>query len=137
MEIKRSTTVIRERILDFENEQELNNYIQDPKNDVFAGDFKVRKMPKSDHRRIYIPVAETIAVGDQVHAIFRKYGNHEILGTVTGIQFDENMLEGCWISIKVKEFVNKSSNMAKLCKDLVDKGWYNILCPREDIWKEE
>ena len=139
MEIKKSTAVLKEEILEFENEQELMNYIHNPKNDVFGGDFKIRKMPGSEHRRLYMGVVETVDVGDIVHANM-GYKNHvkqEIVGTVTGVQFDENFLEGCWISIKVKEFVNKKSKIAGLYQNLVDKGWYNILCPRADVWKEE
>lgn len=139
MEIKKSTAILKEEILDFENEQELMNYIHDPKNDVFGGDFKIRKMPKSDRRRLYTPVVETINVGDVVHAFmsYSFYGRIEITGTVLNVQFDENYLDGCWISIKVKEFVKKGTEISKHYQHLVDKGWYNILCPREDVWKEE
>ena len=44
---------------------------------------------------------EQIKIDDKVRAIFRKYGRHEVIGTVFEISTDEHALQGTWVSIKV------------------------------------
>ena len=74
-----------------------------------------------------------LKIGDKVRAIFRKSEDNEIIGTVTEVSHNKYCLTGWWVSIKVHEFVNKKSLMAKLTTDLVNQGHYNILCPLRDV----
>lgn len=134
MEIKQGTARLYDRIFDFDDVDSLNEFIY---REACNGDYKVRKLPKRNVWRVYMGMVEVLEKGDEVHAVFRKYGKHEIIGTITNIEFDQHGLDGCWISIKVKEFTNKKDSLYKISKELVDKGWYNIMCPREDVWKDD
>ena len=71
---------------------------------------------------------EEIRIDDKVKAIFRKYGRHEIIGTVYEISTDENALRGTWVSIKVTGGNMNDPHVSWLVSNKV-----NVLVPVSDV----
>ncbi len=71
---------------------------------------------------------EELNLNDKVKAIFRKYGRHEIIGTVYEIATDENALQGTWVSIKVTGGNMNDPHVSWLVKNKI-----NIMVPVSDV----
>ena len=71
---------------------------------------------------------EELKLNDKVKAIFRKYGRHEIIGTVYEITTDENALQGTWVSIKVTDGNMNDPHVSWLVNNKV-----SVLVPVSDV----
>lgn len=66
--------------------------------------------------------------GNKVKAIFRKYGNHTIIGTIFEICTNEHALEGTWVSIKVTGGNMNDPHVSWLVKNKV-----GVMVPIKDV----
>ena len=71
---------------------------------------------------------EDLKIGDKVKAIFRKYGNHTIIGEVFEISTDEHALKGTWVSLKVT-----GGNMNDQQVNWMVRNKINCLIPIQDV----
>ena len=71
---------------------------------------------------------EDLKLGDNVKAIFRKYGRHLIYGKVNEISTDEHAREGTWVGIKV----TGGDRNDKVVNTMI---WYkhSVLVPLKDV----
>ena len=69
-----------------------------------------------------------IKLGDKVTAIFRKYGQHKIIGEVIEIAINENTLKGAWLSIKVTGGNINDPHVSWLINNKI-----NVLVPLSDV----
>lgn len=71
---------------------------------------------------------EQIKIGGKVKATFRKYGRHEIIGTVFEISTDEPALGGTWVSIRVTGGDMNDKNVAYMVANRI-----NVMVPIKDV----
>lgn len=71
---------------------------------------------------------EQIKFNDKVRAIFKKYGRHEVIGTVFEISTDEHALEGTWVSIRVTGGDMTDKSVAYMVANRI-----NVMVPVSDI----
>ena len=79
-------------------------------------------------RRVKSMKKEEIKIDDKVRAIFRKYGRHEVIGTVFEISTDEHALEGTWVSIRVTGGNMNDKNVAYMVANRI-----NVMVPVSDV----
>ena len=71
---------------------------------------------------------EQLKIDDQVKAIFRKYGRHEVIGTVFEISTDEHALSGTWVSIRVTGGNMEDKQVAWMVANRI-----NVMVPVKDV----
>ena len=71
---------------------------------------------------------EQLKIDDQVKAIFRKYGCHEVIGTVFEISTDEHALSGTWVSIRVTGGNMNDKQVAWMVANRI-----NVMVPVKDV----
>ena len=71
---------------------------------------------------------EQLKIDDQVKAIFRKYGRHEVIGTVFEINTDEHALSGTWVSIRVTGGNMEDRQVAWMVANRI-----NVMVPVKDV----
>ena len=69
-----------------------------------------------------------IKINDKVRAIFKKYGRHEVIGTVFEISTDEHDLSGTWISIRVTGGNMEDKQVAYMVANRI-----NVMVPISDV----
>ena len=63
---------------------------------------------------------EELKIGDTVKAIFRKYGNHIVIGEIWEISTDEHALKGDWVSLKVKDGDKKDKYVCWMIQEKIN-----------------